>query len=126
MNQRVSCRSSARAVAARVDHVAQDQSVTAPPMSASAITEEAIRRLVDTFYVKVRADSELGPIFDREIAGDWDAHLATMRGLLLEIDDAVAGRPDGDDLVEEMLSLGSVVRAGDGTLTEPPSPLALG
>ena len=45
---------------------------------------------------------------------------------MAEIDDAVAGRPDGDDLVEEMLSLGSVVRAGDGTLTEPPGPLALG
>ncbi len=40
--------------------------------------------------------------------------------------DALAGRPDGDDLMEEMLSLGSVVRAGDGTLTEPPGPLALG
>ncbi len=49
-----------------------------------------------------------------------------LRFIMAEIDDAVAGRPDGDDLVEEMLSLGSVVRAGDGTLTEPPSPLALG
>jgi hemoglobin len=42
------------------------------------ITEDGIRRLVDTFYGKVRADPELGPIFDRAI-GDWEPHLATLR-----------------------------------------------
>ncbi len=36
-----------------------------------------------------------------------------------EIDDALAGRPDGDDLVDEMLSLGSVVRLADGTVADP-------
>jgi hemoglobin len=42
------------------------------------LTEEVIGELVDTFYVKVRADPELGPVFDRAIA-DWGPHLATMR-----------------------------------------------
>jgi hypothetical protein len=37
-----------------------------------------------------------------------------------EITEALSGRADADDLVEEMLSLGSVVRATDGTLTDPP------
>jgi len=68
MDQPFSCRSSARVDA---DHGAQSGDV-------SPISEETIRRLVDTFYVKVRADSELGPIFDRAIAGEWDTHLATM------------------------------------------------
>ena len=43
------------------------------------LTEEAIRRLVDDFYAKIRVDPELGPIFARAIPGDWGPHLATMR-----------------------------------------------
>ena len=35
------------------------------------LSENAIRHLVDSFYTKVRADPELGPIFERAIAGDW-------------------------------------------------------
>jgi hypothetical protein len=50
----------------------------------------------------------------------------TLRFVMGEIDEALAGRPDRDDLVEEMLSLGSVARADDGSLTEPPGPLAMG
>jgi hypothetical protein len=37
-----------------------------------------------------------------------------------EITEALSGRVDADDLVEEMLSLGSVVRAADGTLADGP------
>ncbi len=43
------------------------------------VTEEGIRRLMDRFYAKVRADAELGPIFARAVGDDWDTHLATMR-----------------------------------------------
>jgi len=45
---------------------------------AERLTEQAIGNLVDQFYVKVRADAELGPVFDRAIS-DWGPHLATMR-----------------------------------------------
>ena len=41
--------------------------------------KDGIRRLVDGFYGKVRADTERAPIFDRAIPGDWDLHLAMMR-----------------------------------------------
>ncbi|MCK9907958.1 group III truncated hemoglobin [Microbacteriaceae bacterium K1510] len=44
----------------------------------SPLTEEAIGRLVDTFYGKVRLDPELGPVFERAIT-DWGPHLETMR-----------------------------------------------
>lgn len=44
----------------------------------SPLTEEAIGRLVDTFYAKIRVDPELGPVFERGIA-DWGRHLETMR-----------------------------------------------
>jgi hypothetical protein len=49
-----------------------------------------------------------------------------LRFVMAEIDEALAGRPDADDLAAEMLSLGSVVRARDGTLSEPPGPFAPG
>ena len=48
------------------------------PPEIDRLSEDAIRHLVDRFYTKVRADPELGPIFERAIAGDWGPHLATM------------------------------------------------
>src|SRR6186997_2536321 len=48
------------------------------PSEIGPLSDHAIRYLVDSFYAKVRADSELGPIFERAIAGDWGPHLATM------------------------------------------------
>jgi hemoglobin len=50
--------------------------VTATP--ASVVSEEQIRLLVDAFYDKIRADPELGPIFQRVIVGEWGPHLAKM------------------------------------------------
>ena len=47
-------------------------------MSIDQISEEAIKRLVDEFYTKVRADPELAPVFNRAIPGDWGPHLSTM------------------------------------------------
>jgi hemoglobin len=44
-----------------------------------AISEDGIQRLVEAFYVKVRADRDLAPIFARAIPDDWGPHLATMR-----------------------------------------------
>jgi len=48
-------------------------------MKIDHISEDGIRRLVDEFYARVRADTELAPIFNRAIPGDWGLHLATMR-----------------------------------------------
>jgi hemoglobin len=45
---------------------------------AAEITESNIRQLVDAFYARVRADSVLGPIFERAIPGDWQPHLEKM------------------------------------------------
>ena len=48
------------------------------PSGIGRLSEDTIRHLVDRFYVKVRADPQLGPIFERAIPGDWGPHLATM------------------------------------------------
>jgi len=42
------------------------------------VSEDGIRQLVDAFYVNVRADSELAPVFARAIPGDWQPHLTKM------------------------------------------------
>jgi len=42
------------------------------------VSENGIRQLVDAFYVKVRVDPELAPIFAHAIPGDWQPHLTKM------------------------------------------------
>jgi hypothetical protein len=46
----------------------------------------------------------------------------TMR----EVEHALAVRPNAGDIIEEMLSMGSVVRLEDGTLTDPPGTSRVG
>lgn len=43
------------------------------------IDEDFISELVDAFYTRVRADPQIGPIFDEVIRDNWDAHLAKMK-----------------------------------------------
>ena len=42
------------------------------------ITEEAIKVMVDTFYLEIRKDTYIGPIFQAVIANDWERHLQLM------------------------------------------------
>lgn len=44
----------------------------------TGIDAALIARVVDTFYGRVRADAELGPIFEALIS-DWEPHLERMR-----------------------------------------------
>lgn len=37
-----------------------------------------IRDLVHSFYSRVRLDPVLGPVFERAIGANWDAHLAKL------------------------------------------------
>ena len=53
--------------------MARDPHPQAPGVEAG-VTEPMIRELVHAFYVRVRRDAVLGPIFNAAI-GDWDAHL---------------------------------------------------
>ncbi len=42
------------------------------------LTEQHIAALVYGFYDQVRADAELGPVFEAAIGDHWDSHLVTM------------------------------------------------
>ena len=48
------------------------------PGVAVGVSEEMIHDVVHAFYGEIRRDPALGPIFNRVVAGDWDAHLAKM------------------------------------------------
>ena len=41
------------------------------------MTEEALQRLVDRFYAKVRGDALLGPVFNGAV-GDWPEHFEKL------------------------------------------------
>jgi hemoglobin len=53
-------------------------SARAGPGAAVGVTEAMIHDLVHSFYGDIRTDPALGPIFNRVIGDDWDAHLAKM------------------------------------------------
>jgi len=66
------------------------------------ISEEGIRRLVDAFYVKVRRDPELAPIFLRAIPGDWEPHLNKMYAFWSSVM-LTTGRYKGNPVVKHLV-----------------------
>jgi hemoglobin len=48
------------------------------PGTPFGVTEALCRDLVHAFYARVRADPQLGPIFDAAIGDRWDAHLVKL------------------------------------------------
>jgi hemoglobin len=48
-----------------------------PPPQCCSCSEDEIRRVVEDFYERARADAMLGPIFEANVA-DWTHHLAKM------------------------------------------------
>jgi len=69
-----------------------------PPLG---INEEMIHRLVHAFYAKVRGDAALGPIFQRVIGDDWDAHLAKMCDFWSSVM-LTSGRYHGNPMIAHM------------------------
>lgn len=60
------------------DHTFPQIAVRTPPGLRVGITEGLIRDVVHAFYTRIRVDPALGPIFNRVIGDQWDAHLARM------------------------------------------------
>ena len=52
--------------------------VAEQPLDRAGVDRASIGGLVREFYAKVRNDERLGPIFAREITGDWKPHLEKM------------------------------------------------
>jgi len=52
--------------------------VAEQPLVRPGVDRASIGELVRKFYFRVRKDERLGPIFAREIVGDWEPHLEKM------------------------------------------------
>ncbi|MCR9214624.1 MAG: group III truncated hemoglobin [Proteobacteria bacterium] len=64
--------------------------------AAMGIDDAYISLLVDSFYHRVRAHPELGPIFDERIGDNWDPHLAKMKSFWSSValnSGSYSGRP---------------------------------
>jgi hemoglobin len=76
------------------------EAITAEIMERTGITEAMIERLVRGFYVKVRKDAVLAPIFDARIR-DWEPHLAQMCAFWSSVA-LMSGRYHGTPMVKHM------------------------
>jgi truncated hemoglobin YjbI len=47
-------------------------------MVPGSITVSSISSMVDAFYARVREDAVLSPVFERMLAGRWEAHMPRM------------------------------------------------
>jgi hemoglobin len=52
--------------------------VAEKPVDHAGVDRASIGRLVRRFYARLRENERLGPIFAREITGDWEPHLEKM------------------------------------------------
>jgi hemoglobin len=63
----------------RLSHFAAIRARAEADMHALGITQEFIPLLVETFYGRVRAHPELGPVFEGRLGGRWSEHMAKMK-----------------------------------------------
>lgn len=87
-----------------------------PDTRLDQIAENAISRLVNDFYDKIRDDPELSPTFLRAISGDWGPHLATMRKFWPSVM-LTSGRYKGDPATVHRRVAGIVMELFDRWLT---------
>ncbi|QKC82601.1 group III truncated hemoglobin [Mesorhizobium sp. NZP2077] len=52
--------------------------VAEQPLNQTGVDRASIGGLVREFYARLRKNERLGPIFAREITGDWEPHLEKM------------------------------------------------
>jgi hypothetical protein len=87
----------------------------------TALSEMRDRTWIGTSGRRYPGTDMIGRLWDRALHDSLSVrrrdHLNFLMG---EIELAVEGRPDADDLIAEMLSLGSVVRTADGSLSDGP------
>ena len=65
------------------------------------ISEEMVKTLVHAFYVKIREDVVLGPIFSRVIGDNWTSHLAKMCDFWSSVM-LMSGRYKGNPMIAHM------------------------
>ena len=80
-------------------HLGLQESARSPaeePLTDKRVDRDFIGKLVRDFYGRVRKNPRLGPIFAREISGDWEPHLEKMTDFWCSValkSGAYQGRP---------------------------------
>jgi hemoglobin len=80
----------------RAAHVAAIRERAEADMMAIGVDAAFIDRLVETFYGRVLAHRELGPVFDTKLAGRWPEHMAKMKSFWSSVafrNGAYGGKP---------------------------------
>ena len=81
---------------ARAAHVAAIRERAEAEMKAIGIDDTFIGNLVDTFYGRILAHPELGPVFDARLSGRWPEHMAKMKSFWSSVafrNGAYGGKP---------------------------------
>lgn len=81
---------------ARAAHVAAIRERAETEMKAIGIDDAFIGNLVDTFYGRILAHPELGPVFDARLSGRWPEHMAKMKSFWSSVafrNGAYGGKP---------------------------------
>lgn len=79
-------------------HIVQERRQEVRAKAAGMGVDEAyISALVDTFYIRVRADRLIGPIFEDTIRDNWDEHLGKMKDFWASVA-LQAGRYSGEPI----------------------------
>lgn len=63
----------------RPAHIAAIRERAEAEMREMGVDEAFIDRLVETFYARVLAHPDLGPVFDARLSGRWPQHMAKMK-----------------------------------------------
>lgn len=80
----------------RLSHFAAIRARAAAEMEEIGVTPDFIPLLVETFYGRVRAHPELGPVFEARLAGRWPEHMEKMKRFWSAVafkDGGYAGKP---------------------------------
>ncbi|MCJ9753703.1 truncated hemoglobin [Neorhizobium sp. BETTINA12A] len=80
----------------RAAHVAAIRDRAEAQMKAIGIDDAFIGKLVDTFYARILAHPELGPVFNARLSGRWPEHMAKMKSFWSSVafrNGAYGGKP---------------------------------
>jgi hypothetical protein len=93
----------------------------------TALSEMRDRTWVGSTGHKHPGTAMIGLLWDRALRDSLLLRRQeNLNFIMKEIETALDGRPDGDDIIDEMLSLGSVVRRSDGSMADPSGTSPLG
>ena len=63
----------------QIKHTSSGRALAQVSAHKIGVDETLISNLVEAFYGKIQENEELGPIFNKIVAGNWEPHLAKMK-----------------------------------------------